>query len=153
MKFDETVKKFSKGRLTAPFLDWREPRCGHERVAGMELEPRDGDTIGLPLVFPSRRFFTKMDAGRCEGSIEAALLAPALLASELCGRCFRAWLVGACRLPTLPAGEREAPAFFRGAKSPMVSPQTDAKGQDSGHREAAVNCSSLSVFSYSVPEQ
>jgi len=49
----------------------------------MELEPRDGETIGLPLVFPSRRFFTKMDAGRCEGSIEAALLAPALLASEL----------------------------------------------------------------------
>ena len=83
MKFDETVKKFSKGRLAAPFLDSREPRCGHERVAGMELEPRDGETIGLPLVFPSRRFFTKMDAGRCEGSIEAALLAPALLASEL----------------------------------------------------------------------
>jgi hypothetical protein len=136
-KFDETVKKFSKGRrLTTPFLDSREPRCGHQRVA-RGIGAQMATPLACLLFFPSRRFWP-MDAGRCEGSNEAALCWLLLCWPRSCGRC----LVGWC-LPTACRRTGGAGVFPRRQEPHGFS---SGRRQGSGDREAADNRWSLSIL-------
>ena len=98
----------------------------------MELEPRDGDTIGVPLVFffPESPFLTNGRWLRMRRKQRgSSLLAPALLASELWAVLGR--LVPADAPDCLPENGRRR-RFSAAPRAPWfhLRAQVDAKGQE-----------------------